>query len=60
MGEKKCFNCDNREFCQMYRIFLEMADLFNVNLKPDTAEDTPFIYMVNVLAHDCKRFRALE
>ena len=60
MGEKKCFNCENMDFCKMYLNFLDMATLLNANLNPDMAGDSPFNYMVNALAHDCKRFRAVE
>jgi len=60
MREKKCTNCENMDFCQMYLKFVEMANLLNNNLNPDMAKDTPFVYMVNYLAHDCKRFRVVK
>jgi hypothetical protein len=60
MAEKKCVNCENMDFCKMYLNFVEMASLLNANLNPDMAGDLPFVYMVNALAHDCKRFRAFE
>ena len=60
MRDKKCVNCENIDFCQMYLKFVEMANLLNTNLNPDMAEDKPFVYMVNYLAHDCKRFRMVK
>jgi hypothetical protein len=60
MREKKCVNCEYMDFCQMYLNFVKMASLLNTNLNPDRAGDMPFVYMVNYLAHDCKRFRMIK
>ena len=60
MREKKCVNCENMDFCQMYLNFVEMANLLNSNLNLDMAGEQPFVYMVNYLAHDCKRFRVIK
>ena len=60
MREKKCVNWENMDFCQMYLNFVKMADLLNTNLNHDMAEDKPFVYIVNYLAHDCKRFRMVK
>ncbi len=58
--EKKCVNCQNMDFCVLYLKFVEMAGLLNTNLNPDIAGDKGFVFMVNHLAHDCKRYRPFE
>lgn len=60
MPEKKCHNCKNMDFCAMRLNIISMAPLLNINLKDDMAGDSPVIYMLNTMAHDCKRFQAME
>ena len=68
MPEKKCFNCENMDFCTMYLGLLDMAQLLNVNLESHTvtesnnnvAVEPGFTSMVDHMAHDCKRFKAVE
>ena len=60
MVEKKCCNCENMDFCAMYQRFVEMAGLLNSNLNADMAGDKGFVFMLNYLAHDCRRFEVLK
>ena len=68
MPEKKCHNCGNMDFCAMYLGLLDMAQLLNVNLESHTvtesnnnvAVEPGFKSMVDHMAHNCKRFKAVE
>ena len=68
MPEKKCFNCENMNFCGMYDKLNDMAGLLNINLETHIiakvsghiATEMGFITMVNHMAHDCKRFSAFK
>jgi len=60
MGEKKCCNCENMDFCAMYLGLKDMAHLLTANRYKDLAGQPGFVSMVNFLADDCKRFKAIE
>ena len=59
MPEKKCTNCENMDFCIMYKHIAEIAGILNVALDMSIDEKTPFENIVDTMAHDCKRFKAI-
>ncbi len=60
MPEKKCFNCENMDFCAMYQGMNDIASLFSANLDKDIAGDWPLVYMTNHMARNCKRFSVFK
>ncbi len=59
MPEKKCFNCENMDFCAMHQGLMNIGSL-SVNLVKDRNGDWPFVYISNLIALHCKRFRAIK
>ena len=60
MPEKKCTNCENMGFCAMHEGIIGIAALLNMNLENDMAGNPPVTYMLNTMAHDCKRFQKIK
>ena len=60
MPEKKCVNCENMDFCAMYRHMVDASSMFVVNLNKSIDEKDGFTNLADTMAHDCKRFSAFK
>lgn len=58
MPEKKCTNCENMDFCAMYQGLMNVPSIA-YNLEKDMNGDLPPVYMANLMALHCKRFKPI-